>query len=208
MHMHRKSLMPHSRYWIVSDNDALWTADPAVAVTVTLTLPVGVCCTVDDPPPHPVSCVAANPPSKQIVSIRILASRPNPISRRQPRRVTRKPKPTNSPALHMRSLDGRMPLPESLLPTPTSVAIVRTEVAVVLPEAGAGVAGLKVQVLNAGRPEQANDMGWLKPPTVVSVTVTVPLCPRTIVSEVGLNDRLKLGAAVMLCERTLDVEPA
>ena len=102
-----------SFYWIVSEKDALWAADPAVADTVTLPVPVGVCC-MADPPPHPASCVAASPPSKKIMSIKTRDSTPELSNRRRPRRVTRSPKLITSPALQMRFEDGRMPLPKSL----------------------------------------------------------------------------------------------
>lgn len=72
------------------------------------------------------------------------------------------------------------------------VAIVSVVVDAALP-LGVTVAGLKLQVAWAGRPEQAKVMADAKPKAGVTVTVVVPLPPLAIETVVGLKDKLKLG---------------
>lgn len=53
--------------------------------------------------------------------------------------------------------------------------------------------GLNVVVTPLGRPAVLRATASLKPPVEVTVTVTVPLVPWTMVMEVGLLERLKFG---------------
>jgi hypothetical protein len=70
------------------------------------------------------------------------------------------------------------------------VATVRVVVTAALP-LGVTVAGLKVQVAWAGRPEHAKVMADAKPKAGVAAMVVVPVPPLAIEIEAGLRDRLK-----------------
>jgi len=74
-------------------------------------------------------------------------------------------------------------------------------VSVVLVAAGGvTVCGSKLQVTPAGKFEQANDTGWLKPPWGATVKSIVPLCPRAtvIALEAEFVDKLKSGTGAWL----------
>jgi len=78
--------------------------------------------------------------------------------------------------------------------------------AVLLPF-GVRAAGKKLQVENAGRPEQANVVCWLNPPTGESVMVALPDPPSATVMVAGVAASEKAGA--MTISVTLaEVEPA
>jgi hypothetical protein len=76
----------------VSVNDAVWSCDPAVAVTVMLLVPVGVWAGMElEVPwlPQPVSCVAAIPVNRARISRKNRVRGFFPASRRWPLRVAR-----------------------------------------------------------------------------------------------------------------------
>ena len=176
-------------------------------MTVMVLLPVGVWVgaeLVAAWPPQPVSCIAAIPASRARASRKNRVREFFPDRRRWPLRVARKP----SPSSRARAPDAAVCRPIErpglvACATPTLVATVRVDVTgVVL--VGVSVVGLKVQVVNWGRPEQTNPTVWVKPFTGVTVMVVVPLWPRVTVTADGLKATVKLGAALTISVRAVE----
>lgn len=69
-------------------------------------------------------------------------------------------------------------------------------------------AGLKVQVANDGSPEQVRDVAEANPLAGMMLMVEVAELPFVIVAVAGDSEMAKSGDAVMVMERTLDVEGA
>ena len=91
----------------------------------------------------------------------------------------------------------------------TSVAMVRVEVEVPFP-LGVTDVGLNVQVLFAGRPEQARLIAWLNPPDGVMMMVDVAEAPGLTEPMEGLKAILKspAEAAVMVTTTAEEDEAA
>ena len=85
-------------------------------------------------------------------------------------------------------------------------AVVPIESVVVLawPALAVRVAGLKVQVLSAGRPEHANVMVPERPPLAVTVSSAFTVCPRVTLSDAGLELMEKSGAGAVVTVTVLD----
>ena len=114
------------------------------------------------------------------------------------------------------SLNRRLPLQKGTMSRKASAVIVLAFVTssrmaelgavalmvsvVVLPWPGVAVrlAGAKLQVLSAGRPEQAKVTEPERPPLAVTVSCALTVCPRVTLREAGLELMEKSGAGAVV----------
>jgi len=109
--------------------------------------------------------------------------------------------PPDPAAVSLPRIPGSVPcLIAAVVDALTFVAIVSVDVAASAP--GVTLAGLKLQVALAGKPEQLRVVAELNPFDGVTVTVAVVVPPAVIVADVGLVPIEKLGGGVemvMVC---------
>ncbi len=172
---------------------AVWAMEPEVAVTVTVLVPAGVAGVVPELPhavsePRPI----AHSTSKDAAKSADRKPRSRPL-RRSRRRRSSVPAPPSSRQARI-SCDERFGRAGSVsAPVLTLVAMFRV-VDTALP-VGVMLAGEKLQVDAAGRPEQTKLTAWLNPPVGVTVSVALPVWPRAIVRVAGLAATVKDGGA-------------
>ena len=127
----------------------MWTVEPAVAVTVICDVPIGVVVVAEAPWPQPIMAeVNTKAATRPICSSHSLGS----LRRRRSRSSPRLPPPASiASEVPPPGVRSGFVLRDAVF---TSVAMVRVEVEVPVP-LGVTDVGLNMQVLFAGRPEQA-----------------------------------------------------
>jgi len=134
------------------------------------------------------------PPPHALTSTRPAALTASSTTRNTPRRL-RIPKQQSRTASAVTGKSGREP--RRISADVDAVETVSVVDAAAVP-VGVTVAGAKLQVAPAGKPEQAKDTAELKPLAGVTETVVVPLLPAATVKDTGKAAIVKVGGNLMV----------
>jgi hypothetical protein len=150
---------------------------PEVAVTVTEEVVV-------PPPPPGIGLLPPHPVIQFIVKMHTIAN----VSPRRSLRLRRRPARHRTVAAS--DAPGHSGFRSGVIRA-EAAAVAMVNVVVAAADAGVTLAGEKVHVAPAGRPEHAKETAELNPFSGRIVTVVVPLLPPVTVSEAGVRVRLK-----------------
>jgi hypothetical protein len=172
--------------------------DADVAVTVTVYLPAGLPVSVDPfddelPPPHPRTDVALRI-ATPIISKCLKHFCRLPLEKG---RMSRKASAVIVLALVTGNRSRRAAL--------GAVVLMVRIVVPAWPGVAVRLAGVKLQVLSAGRPEHAKVTEPERPPFAVTVSCAFTVCPRVTLREAGLELMEKSGAGAVVTVMVLEV---